>query len=165
MSAAKNLRDDDHAALEALRERIRELVARFPTRARAAQVAGISPQQLHNLVSGRNKPSLLPMARLTAAAGESMDWLVRGSRSPPTAVDQELLGWVIDDLARVYREEGIEPAAGELGQVAAREYTAAAAAAALDEQHLTTHLTTERLRLVLRAEDPGSRVRVKYGSS
>lgn len=148
--------DDEHLA--ALRERIRQLADEFPSRTAAAEAAGLSKQQLHNVMTGRNRPSLLPMAQLAAARGRSLDWLVTGDRTPSVDYDPELLGAIVDTLARVYEEEGVKLPPVELGRLAAHEHRVITATTTNpDERRVAVRLAAERVRLALRTEEPARR--------
>lgn len=107
---------------EDLRARIRELVEAIGTQAEAATVAELDVRQIGRLLSGESAPSLLATARLAAAAGKTLEWVV-GRESPPREpVDARLLGQLVAGIARVYREEGVPLSDDELGRIAAEEY-------------------------------------------
>lgn len=63
---------------EGLRRRLGQLLARFDTRKSAAEVAQKSVDQLQAYLKGRSAVPLLPIARLCAAKGVSLDWLASG---------------------------------------------------------------------------------------
>jgi transcriptional regulator with XRE-family HTH domain len=65
-----------------LAARLRFLVKRIGTQAEAAKVAGVTPQQLRNLISGKSAPSLQPVANMALHGGVSLDWVVTGQGSP-----------------------------------------------------------------------------------
>jgi hypothetical protein len=62
----------------ALGDRIREVASAIGTNALAAEVAGVTPQQLHNYTTAKNAPSLLPVAKMAAHAGFRLEWVVFG---------------------------------------------------------------------------------------
>ncbi|HEY2070680.1 MAG TPA: S24 family peptidase [Rhizomicrobium sp.] len=60
-------------------ERIGWLLDQFPTRAAAADVAGVNRDQLAKYVTGAAKPPLEVIARLCNAKGASIEWLATGT--------------------------------------------------------------------------------------
>lgn len=65
--------------LATLASRIEETVEMIGTRAKAAEAAEITVQQLGRLISGKTTdPSARTLGRLAEAAGVSLDWLIRG---------------------------------------------------------------------------------------
>ena len=73
------IQDDD---LE-LQRRVSALIEGFPTRKEAAQIAGLSTDQLVRYLKGSAEFSLKPIARLCVSAGVSLDGLVTG-KAPET---------------------------------------------------------------------------------
>jgi DNA-binding phage protein len=147
--------------------RIRAVVQRFPGQAEAAEVASISTQSLHNLMTGKSLPSLIPLSRLAAAAGIRLEWIAtgdppmlapnKGGRPP---LDRELLARIFDALARVYREEKVNLPDVELGRLAGDEYDAIVASTEdADERMTMVKLVAEKHRRALRTEHPASRKR------
>lgn len=63
-------------------ERIRQMVSAIGTHAKAAEVAGVTVQQIGRFISGKNSPSFLPMAKLAKASGMSLDWVSTGEGDP-----------------------------------------------------------------------------------
>jgi hypothetical protein len=80
--AAPETRDD-----EAFAQRLEYLLDLFDTRKSAARVAGKSVDQLQAYLKGRSAVPLHPIARLCAAKGVSLDWLVAGSGASERAQD------------------------------------------------------------------------------
>lgn len=160
---------DDPSRL-ALAARVEEVADAIGTRRRAAAAAGISPQQLHNLISGKSAPSFLVAGRLAAEAGYDLHWLFTGegpklrtAPEPPSPVelDPRLFGRLLDALTKVYQELGVRIGAAELGAIAAEEYkdVAAAAADSEDEQIAMVKLVAARHRRRIKGESLASRKR------
>jgi phage repressor protein C with HTH and peptisase S24 domain len=61
-----------------LGQRIREVIQRFPSVKMAADVAGVSPNQLTRYAKDENEPAVSIVARLAEGAKVSLEWLVTG---------------------------------------------------------------------------------------
>jgi phage repressor protein C with HTH and peptisase S24 domain len=70
-------------------DRLAGLLDEFDSRAEAAAVAGVVPDQLARYVRGGAKPPLEVIARLAAAKGVSLDWLWSGEGAR-SASDEEV---------------------------------------------------------------------------
>jgi transcriptional regulator with XRE-family HTH domain len=148
-----------------LGKRIREMVEVVGSNAEAAAVAGISVDQLSRLTAGTSSPSFLAVGRLAERTGFSLNWVMSGrgpryAASAAKATDPELLGRVVDAIARVYREEKVNLPDVELGRLAGEEYDAIVAATEdADERTTMVKLVAEKHRRALRTEHPASRKR------
>jgi len=69
---------DDKDRTEGIPQRIGRLLSLYPTRREAAEVAGISTDQLARYVTGRSAPPFQVVARLARPHGVSLDWLAHG---------------------------------------------------------------------------------------
>lgn len=63
-------------------ERIRKMVAVIGTQAKAAEVAGVSVQQLSRFMNGKNSPSFGPMTKLANASQMNLQWVATGVGDP-----------------------------------------------------------------------------------
>lgn len=93
----------DRAELEAkeLSERIRAVVDSFPSRVTAAEVAQVSPQQIHNLMTGKNNPTLMPIARMAIARGFRLEWVATGDPPMMTPTKRAHVAPVLETAARL----------------------------------------------------------------
>lgn len=106
-----------------------------------AREVGLSPGGLRGLLHEGKGPTLETVLRIAMARGVSVLWLSTGEgpKHPaesataadlgafaggraPAALDAELLGRVVDRIAKVYREEGVRLADVDLGRLAAEKY-------------------------------------------
>jgi len=150
-----------HEQIE-LGNRIRVLVKAVGTQAEAARVAEVTPRQLSRFMSGQNAPSALPLARLAAKTGISLDWVMSGD-GPMTrplsgirATDPELLGRVVDGIAKVYEDANVRLPDIDLGRIAATEYDVIVASASdASERRLGVKMSIERIRQRLRGDEAG----------
>lgn len=62
-----------------LRRRIEAVADLYETRLAAARTAGISPDQLQAYITGRSRPSFIPLARLAEGCNVRLDWLWHGT--------------------------------------------------------------------------------------
>lgn len=130
------IREEPTGPEAAFRARISVLLDRLPTRRFAADIAGVTAEQLARYVRGESKPPFEVMARLAAATDASLDWLARGEGPPPPgeadraiAAQAERIGQVAadesgDEPERLVRppRESLDPADGapiESGQIVA----------------------------------------------
>lgn len=60
------------------RERLSEVIGRIGSLVKAAEVAGVSDEQVARWRDGKAKPNFYSIALLTYAAGKTLDWLVTG---------------------------------------------------------------------------------------
>jgi transcriptional regulator with XRE-family HTH domain len=154
--------DDDRAALAA---RIGRLAAAAGSRKRAAELAGITAQQLGRLIAGSSAgPSATTLRRLALATGFDLHWVMTGegspTRTPPDVVNGLLLGRVVDALARVYKDAGVLLPGVELGRLAAEEYSDIARAGGDEAEQLAmVRAAAERHRRLLVTERPQARKR------
>jgi len=161
----KELSEEERVALG---KRVRVLVeAVGTTQAAAAEIAGVSVQQLGRVMRAKNAPSLVPLARLAEATGISLDWVATGEgpqrrgdpesvrpREVPAPTDPELFGRLVDGIGRAYRDAGVRLPPIELGRIAAEEYdTIASAISDPEERRIAARLTAERIRRELRDDD------------
>ncbi|MCL2726302.1 MAG: helix-turn-helix transcriptional regulator [Polyangiaceae bacterium] len=107
---------------------LHQVVQRLGSRAEAARVAGISPQQFGRLLYGTSQnPSAITLARLSKASGVHLDALVAAPQKElRVSVDGELLGRILGVIRRVYREANVTLSDVDLGRIAAEEHNAAA---------------------------------------
>ena len=68
----------DQMSMTELGDRLLLVLDCFPNRRTASTIAGISVDQLHAYVKGRNAPPFIVVARLAMAARVSLDWLASG---------------------------------------------------------------------------------------
>lgn len=88
-------------------QRLAWLLARFESRAQAAEVAGVIADQLAKYVRGAAKPQLETMARLCEAKGVSLDWLATGRGAVPSSEAGEISGeWVLVPVYKVEASSG-----------------------------------------------------------
>lgn len=143
--------------------RIRALVESVGTQSAAAEVAGLTPRQLSRMLSAEAAPSLLPVARLADAAGESLDWVASGRRRDgvPERIDPALMGEIVDGVAAAYRGERMQLTDRELGRIAAEEYDVIVSTVTdPSERAAAARVGVERLRRAL-ASAAASRIRRK----
>lgn len=103
--------------------RIRECAQKIGSGDALARAAGIPRRTLENYLSGRSEPKASAVLAIAEAAGVSADWLLRGtpgSPGSPTALDEDLLGLLVDGITRIYQEERVTLPPIELGRLAAR---------------------------------------------
>lgn len=139
--------------------RLSEVIHRVGGRKNAAAKAMVSVDQLDRWRDGRSRPSLFGIGRLCAAAEVSVDWLL-GSKGAPAQSDAltvssyqpELLGRIIDRIARVYKETGLRISEIDKGRIAAERYAEVANLAnGPDEWPALLDLMEVRLRKTLQA--------------
>ena len=75
---AESPKSQDHLSMAEFGNRLLLVLECFPSRRAASSIAGISVDQLHAYVKGRNVPPFLVVARLAMAARVSLDWLATG---------------------------------------------------------------------------------------
>lgn len=76
MASKKHIPDPHRVALG---QRVEVVALSLGSRAKAAEVAGITTQHLGQLILGKGgEPSAITLARLCAASGHSLDWLLTG---------------------------------------------------------------------------------------
>lgn len=73
---------------DAFKERFIVLLSRFSTMRAAAEIAGVSAEQLAKWREGKAKAPLRPIANLCEASSTSLDWLVFGRTAPAAAAVQ-----------------------------------------------------------------------------
>lgn len=59
-------------------DRLSKIIEQVGGRTKAAEIMGISRQQLHRYLVGDVVPSLEPLIKLCKTAGVSLDWVVEG---------------------------------------------------------------------------------------
>jgi len=171
-----------------IQSRLSELVDAHKSQASFARAVGISGTMLRKYLEG-SEPGVSIAARIAAAAGVRLEWLILGTgpkfaadlpvdeeqapyvagpAAEPVAaagadalvpLDGELLGRVVDRVARVYREAGVSLPDVELGRLAAAKYAEIQALADdPDEWAPALDLMAVRLRkaLLQAAAEPGS---------
>ncbi|WP_281687611.1 S24 family peptidase [Pseudomonas citronellolis] len=67
---------------KAIGTRIEELAARVGGKRELANLSGIHETQLYKYIKGANAPSIPAAVAIAGAAGESLDWLLLGTRPP-----------------------------------------------------------------------------------
>ncbi|WP_454915853.1 hypothetical protein [Xanthobacter sediminis] len=148
----------EHAA------RLREVIDGLGSIARAASIAGITPEQLSKWRDGKARASFLGLAALAQAAGYSLDWLATGESAAPRsspvaagAIDEELLGRVTEAIVRLHKEEGTALAPIDLGRLAGRRYAEIVSATDDPGERVTMiKLVIAQLRAELRAAPEAS---------
>lgn len=135
---------------------LHHVVEKLGSRVQAARVAGITPQQLGRLLDGTSKsPSAITLARLAAASGVSLDDLLPAELP---RLDGELLGRIMQRVAKLYREAGIKLDELELGRLAAAECNVAAGATPA-EWPTVLRLVEARAREAIAKDHPARRTR------
>lgn len=161
-SSFRDLTAEERAEFAA---RMRAMVEAIGTQAQAAEVAGVSVRQLKMYLSGESAPAFLPIGRLAERSGFSLHWVMtgHGARSAVGTVkptDPELLGRVVDTIARVYREERVQLPNIELGRIAGEVYDEIVSLTEDPEQRLGALKHIEKqTRDQIRVERPTSRKR------
>lgn len=113
--------------------RVNAMARAAGSRIRAAEIAGITVQQLGRIVSGRSaNPSAAMLARLAQATGYDLNWVLTGEgpvrreqgppSAPPQGIDRRFFGRVGDAIMKAHRSQGVELPVSELCQLAAEEY-------------------------------------------
>lgn len=128
-----------------------------------AREIGISIGGLRGLLHEGNSPNLDTLIAISRVRGVSVGWLATGegaqsvdgnaqAAGKATGLDAELLGRVVDRIARVYREEGVRLADVDLGRLAAEKYAEIADLAAdPDEWSGFLEVIASRVRKAIRA--------------
>lgn len=143
---ARSALPDDAEQLRKLGERIRVVADNIDSRSMAAEVAGITTQQLRNLIAGKSAPSLLVIGRLCDETGYSLDWVCTGEGAPRRAdssatpstppLDPNLFGRILDAIAKAYKEAGVDISHVELGRLAAIDYQAFSPLASTEDEQI-----------------------------
>lgn len=102
------------------------------TRQRAAEIAGISTDQLLNQVREKAKPGFAQLVRLAAAADVSLDWLATGEGEmmkaapmPSAAISEALLTMVLEKAQAHLDAEGLVATPMEMGRLCTALYMVA----------------------------------------
>lgn len=139
-----------------------------------AKLTGIGDNLLGKYDNG-SLPNADYAAKIAEALGVSLHWLVTGRQDPaiqhqsavstqPAKLDPELLGRIVDRVARVYRDEGVRLSDVDLGRIAAERYAEVADLAGdPDEWPGFLEVVASRVRKAIRAAaaDPAN---VKRGA-
>lgn len=70
--------------------RLKAVIAAAGSQTEAAKAAKLSVRQIGAYVAGTSAPQFFPLARLAAATGYDLNWLLTGDRSPKLAADSPL---------------------------------------------------------------------------
>ncbi len=143
--------------------RIRQVVdaevARGRLQKEVAEELGISTSQLRKLIAGTGgSPALETIIAIATLGKVSVEWLATGSGPGPTRLDGELLGRIMQVIARLHRDAGVVLSELELGRLAAEEHNAASAATP-SEWPTVLRLLEARHRQRLAADTPAKRTR------
>lgn len=98
-----------------LEHRISALVDMFETRTKAAEIAGISTDQLARYTSGKSQPAFVPIAKMAQAMGVSLEWIWTGEGpmlaaervagpGPSSAINRKLLQDCLEAVDQVLEE-------------------------------------------------------------
>ncbi len=128
------------------------------TQRAAEQALDKSENYLSAIERGQVAPSILVVHRLAELYRTSIDTLVTGEPVASQRIDGELLGRIMQVIARLYREAGVTISELELGRLAAEEQNAAAAATP-NEWPTVLKLVEARHRERLAADTPAKRTR------
>lgn len=90
-------------------------------------MAGVSVAQWQFYLAGKNKPAFSTIARFARAAGVSLAWLAYGEEHGSSAIDEELLGEIVDVIEEECARRGARPPAKRYAQLVAYCYREAAA--------------------------------------
>ncbi len=119
-----------------LAARLQELVDGSRSENAFANLVGVSGTMLRKYLTG-SEPGVAIAARIAQRTGVRLDWLILGEGPKYAAdlaqhqvsgsalgasLDGELLGRVVDRVAKVYRELGVGLPDVELGRLAAEKY-------------------------------------------
>lgn len=127
-----------------------------------SKLTGIGDNLLGKYENG-SIPNADYAAKIAEALGVSLHWLVTGRPDPTmhhhgagsmqsTRPDPELMGRIVDRIAKVYREEGVRLADVDLGRLAAERYVEVAELAGdPDEWPGFLEVVASRVRKAIRA--------------
>lgn len=145
--------------------RLRMLVSRSASERAFAREVGIPYGTLSGLLDGKS-PRLETLVAIASAKDVEYRWLATGEgeeaareiaasgvpQRPSLQIDPELLGRVVDRIARVYREEGVRLADVDLGRLSAEKYAEIADLAGdPDEWSGFLEVIASRVRKAIRA--------------
>jgi transcriptional regulator with XRE-family HTH domain len=143
--------------------RLRTLVSRSSSERAFAREVGIPYGTLSGLLDGKS-PRLETLIAIASAKGVEYRWLAIGEgseaaedvaaspRQGGAIIDPELLGRVVDRIARVYRDEGVRLSDVDLGRLAAERYAEVADLAGdPDEWPGFLEVVASRVRKAIRA--------------
>lgn len=150
-------------------DRLRGMVAESSSERAFAREVGIPQGTLRGLLAGKS-PTLETLTAIVSAKGVEYRWLATGAgpqfagqgvprRIPTASFDAELLGRVVDKVARVYREEGVRLQDVELGRIAAERYAEIVEFSDDPDERLGfVEVVAARVRKAIRAAaaDPGN---------
>jgi len=152
-----------------LGRRIEEAAGKFETKTAAAKAAGVTLMQFNKWIAGTVKVPMDGLYALATAARIDFSWLATGNgnmhggggSSPEVlaaAVDEDLMGRIVDGIMAVYKDLGMRLPPRSLGELAAR--VAADLVAAYDDpadRVVGLKGALQRLRTdVLRSSDVGT---------
>lgn len=158
--------------------RLGTVISLYPTKKAAADMAGISPDQLTRYVKGQNAAPFEVLARLAGAKGVSLDWLATGEGTMLVVAgpqksgtvgahkerDQDLYGRVLEAISAVYKEMNWGISLRQLGAEAAQiADDISAEGLAPDEKPPAVKAAAAMLRRKLRdaAADPAAEASTK----
>lgn len=105
--------------------RLGQVVALFRYKKDAADVCGVTAEQLKRYLRGKNAAPFEVLAKLAAAKNINLNWLATGqgdmfgpAPTRPDAVDEELLGRISDGISKVYKDENARLAPIDQGRLA-----------------------------------------------
>lgn len=142
-SDGKNSPDAKHpSSTSEVGRRLGAIVSLYPSKKAAADMAGVSPDQLARYIKGQNQAPFEVLSRVALKQGVDLNWLATGEgqmvfdvgdvgRSPGQrsgeaqhqSHDEELMRQIGDAISRVYKEENIGIGAGQLTSRALRIYS------------------------------------------
>lgn len=115
------------SSLADLGTRINAIVDLFKFKRDAAEVGGVSVEQLNRYGRGENVPPFDVLAKLAASKRINLNWLATGegamygaSSEIAQAVDEDLMSRISDGISRVYKEENARLNAADHGMLTAR---------------------------------------------
>jgi hypothetical protein len=123
----------DDVERQKLAARIELIAKAIGTKAKAAKIANVSVQQLHNITTGKSAPSFSTVAKLSTESGYDLNWVWTGEGEPrranapsvpvtPPLIDARFFGRLTSAIAKAYSEAGVILGTTDLGRLAAIEY-------------------------------------------
>ncbi len=148
-------------------ERLNICVDRLGGPSKASASLGIPLKSLNNWRYGLREPKIGVIKMIAKATNVTTDWLLFGENgpdlkaaleSPVQTLDPELHRWIIEGLAKLYKEIGLGMPPGEMGYKAAELHNEIIQEFSdLKQQHsaLKLHLKLYRAELISQTVQPG----------